>query len=227
MQKKPSASFVAGLAFALVLVGASKTLHADPPPSFAAGETLSAQKLNGALTSLSARLDALEGKAPAPGAVAPPPGTIVAFAGATIPAGWKLCDGSTVNRADNAALFGAIGTAWGNGDGTTTFNLPDLRGRFLRGVDRNANRDPDRGTRTGEMPGQNTGDNVGSLQGEGVRNHTHSYVQITAAQVQVQGASSPIAVISAVTAGQTGGVVGPDNSETRPKNANVNYIIKE
>src|SRR5690606_6331898 len=48
--------------------------------------------------------------------------------------GWLDCDGSAVSRTDYARLFAAIGTTWGDGDGSTTFNLPDLRGRFTVGV---------------------------------------------------------------------------------------------
>ena len=57
----------------------------------------------------------------------PPPGSIVAFGGSMAPSGWISCDGTAVSRTTYAALFAAIGTAWGTGDGTTTFNLPDLR----------------------------------------------------------------------------------------------------
>ena len=56
------------------------------------------------------------------------------FAGNTIPAGWLLCDGSAVSRTDYAKLFGAIGTTWGAGDGSTTFNLPNSIGRFAEGA---------------------------------------------------------------------------------------------
>lgn len=51
------------------------------------------------------------------------------YAGSTIPGGWLECDGSAVSRTTYAALFAAIGTTWGVGDGSSTFNLPDLRGR--------------------------------------------------------------------------------------------------
>lgn len=56
-------------------------------------------------------------------------GIIQMFAGSTPPAGWLLCDGSAVSREDYAVLYAAIGDTWGAGDGSTTFNLPDLRGR--------------------------------------------------------------------------------------------------
>jgi microcystin-dependent protein len=58
-----------------------------------------------------------------------PPGTLRLYASAAAAAGWLLCDGSAYSRAEYSALFGVIGTAWGAGDGTSTFNVPDLRGR--------------------------------------------------------------------------------------------------
>lgn len=56
-----------------------------------------------------------------------PPGTKIDFCGATAPDGFLACDGAAVSRTTYAALFAAIGTTWGAGDGSTTFNLPDLR----------------------------------------------------------------------------------------------------
>lgn len=64
-----------------------------------------------------------------------PPGCIMPYAGATAPDGWLLCHGQAVARATYADLFAAIGTAYGPGDGSTTFNLPDLRGRVAAGRD--------------------------------------------------------------------------------------------
>ena len=62
-----------------------------------------------------------------------PTGTVSAFAGSAAPTGYALCDGSAVNRTSQATLFGVIGTTYGVGDGSTTFNLPDLRGRVVAG----------------------------------------------------------------------------------------------
>lgn len=64
-----------------------------------------------------------------------PVGSISAYAGSTAPTGWVLCFGQAVSRATYATLFARIGTTYGLGDGTTTFNLPDLRGRTLAGKD--------------------------------------------------------------------------------------------
>ena len=59
----------------------------------------------------------------------PPAGVIKMFAGSIAPTGWLICDGSAISRSDYALLFATIGTAYGAGDGSTTFNIPDLRGR--------------------------------------------------------------------------------------------------
>lgn len=64
-----------------------------------------------------------------------PPGVVVPFAGATAPQDWLLCYGQAISRTTYALLFAAIGTAHGVGDGATTFNLPDLRGRIPVGKD--------------------------------------------------------------------------------------------
>jgi microcystin-dependent protein len=80
------------------------------------------------------RLPAVDGSQ-LTGLNAVPSGAVVPFAGSATPAGWLLCYGQAVSRTTYAALFGAIGTAFGSGDGSTTFNLPDLRGRAPFGVD--------------------------------------------------------------------------------------------
>jgi microcystin-dependent protein len=63
-----------------------------------------------------------------------PSGIIDVYAGASAPSGWFLCQGQAISRTTYAALFTAIGTTYGAGDGSTTFNLPDLRGRVPLGV---------------------------------------------------------------------------------------------
>ena len=64
-----------------------------------------------------------------------PVGVITAYAGDTAPNGWLLCDGSAVSRTTYANLFSVLGTKCGAGDGSTTFNLPNIKGRVLVGVD--------------------------------------------------------------------------------------------
>lgn len=66
-----------------------------------------------------------------------PIGTVMMFAGDTAPSGFKICDGSVLSRTTYADLFSVIGTAFGTGDGTTTFNLPNLQSRIPVGLDNN------------------------------------------------------------------------------------------
>lgn len=148
-------------------------------------------------------------------------GMVNAFAGANIPPGWLLCDGSEISRADYSSLFKVVGTIWGEGDGLTTFNLPDLRGQFLRGVSGSSSNDPDAGSRTAKKSGGNTGNNVGSFQDDDFKYHNHQINTI----INNTNGNSGVAL--------TGG--GPSSSnntqnkggnETRPKNANVYFIIK-
>ena len=67
-----------------------------------------------------------------------PTAAVIAYAGSSAPTGWLLCDGSAISRTTYAALFAKIGTTYGTGDGSTTFNLPDLRGRKVVGKGTNA-----------------------------------------------------------------------------------------
>jgi microcystin-dependent protein len=82
-----------------------------------------------------------------------PSGSIMAFPKATAPTSWLLCDGTAVSRATYADLFSAIGTTFGIGDGSTTFNVPNFRGRFLRMVDGATGIDPDAASRTAMVSG--------------------------------------------------------------------------
>lgn len=67
-----------------------------------------------------------------------PSGAVIPFAGSTAPQGYLLCDGREVSRADYPYLFDAIGTTYGEGDGSTTFNLPNLQDKFVQGAGANA-----------------------------------------------------------------------------------------
>ena len=89
------------------------------------------------------------------------PGLVAFFARITPPAGWLECNGAAVSRITYAGLFEAIGTLYGTGDGSTTFNLPDARGEFIRGYDHGRGIDPDTATRT-----------FGSLQLDALQNLT-------------------------------------------------------
>jgi len=113
-------------------------------------------------------------------AVALPSGVVSPYAGATAPSGWLLCYGQAIDRTTYAALFTAISTTYGSGDGSTTFNVPDLRGRVVAGQDdmggTSANRLTDQ---TGGLNGDTLGDTGGTethtLTGaqSGIPAHTH------------------------------------------------------
>lgn len=97
-----------------------------------------------------------------------PTGVLQDFAGTSAPDGWLLCDGSEVSRTEYAALFAVIGTTYGVGDGSTTFNLPDERGMFRRGLD-------NMGTAAGAagVDVDGTARTVGQLQSDANKAHTH------------------------------------------------------
>lgn len=100
-------------------------------------------------------------------------GMIAGWPTSSVPTGWLECNGAAVSRTTYADLFGKIGATYGAGDGSTTFNLPDYRGRFLRGHDAGAGIDPDAASRTDRGDGT-TGDSVGTKQGDAVDAHTHT-----------------------------------------------------
>lgn len=90
-----------------------------------------------------------------------PTGMVAPFAGSAAPEGWLPCDGRAVSRTDYAALFAAIGTAYGAGDGASTFALPDLRGRTVAGLDDMG------GTAAGRLTGRSGGVDGAALGGTG------------------------------------------------------------
>ncbi len=92
-----------------------------------------------------------------------PVGAVLPYAGATAPSGYLLCDGQAVSRTTYATLFALIGTTYGVGDGSLTFNVPDLRGRFALGKDDMGGSSANRVTAT-------EADNLG--QGSGAETHT-------------------------------------------------------
>jgi len=148
-------------------------------------------------------------------------GFIKPFGGTTPPSGFLECNGASLLRTSYADLFAAIGFAWGAADGTH-FNLPDFRGRFLRGWDHGVSRDPDKATRTASNLGGVTGDNVGSVQAEAFKAHTHTIDYNTLGE-----GTGPIPIRSlagVLTGYQLSGLTG--GNETRPINVYVMYCIK-
>lgn len=104
-----------------------------------------------------------------------PTGAVSSFAGTSEPTGWLFCYGQAVSRTTYAALFAAIGTTYGVGDGTTTFNLPDLRGRVIAGQDDMGGTSANRLT---NQTGGLDGDTLGAT--GGAETHTLTEAQLAA-----------------------------------------------
>jgi len=101
-----------------------------------------------------------------------PIGSILTFATGNVPNGYFECDGQAISRTTYADLFAVMGTNYGAGNGSTTFNIPDYRGQFLRGYDHGAGVDPATNLRTDRGDGTG-GDVVGSKQNTINRGHIH------------------------------------------------------
>lgn len=103
-----------------------------------------------------------------------PVATVFYRAQAVVPGGYLLCDGSAVSRTTYAALFAAIGTTYGAGNGSTTFNLPDLRGVFPRGVDLGRGLDPSRamGSYQADLFGSHNHSDAGHTHADAGHTHT-------------------------------------------------------
>jgi microcystin-dependent protein len=160
-----------------------------------------------------------------------PPGTVMPYAGdestlGVFASSWIPCDGRALSRTTYANLFNAIGTRFGNGDGLTTFNVPDLRGIFIRGVDKTSlgstGRDPNAASRVPSGPGGVSGNQVGSYQSDAFKAHNHGYHGTAVAGTQILSHYAPEGVFAAY-AFRTETVGG---SETRPKNIAMLYLIK-
>ena len=135
-----------------------------------------------------------------------PIGAILAFAKASSPEGYLECDGSEVSRVTYSTLFSVIGTSYGNGNGSTTFNIPDLRGEFVRGWSH------------GKLD-VDSGRLFGSNQAEELKSHSHNYVTSSTFGGGIGAGTSWTGTGTAVT-DSVGGV------ETRPRNIALMYIIK-
>jgi microcystin-dependent protein len=150
-----------------------------------------------------------------------PAGAVQAFAMNSAPAGWLAADGSNVNRTTYAALFSAIGTTYGAGDGSTTFALPDLRGIFVRGS----------GSQT--ISGITYNKTFAAKEGDAFQGHKHAVLQTG----HTSGSSSLSKLGLSTTFDNTGNLIGNPvsdgtngtprtASETRPANIALLYCIK-
>lgn len=133
-------------------------------------------------------------------------GDVKYTARSTAPTGWLKANGAAVSRTTYAALFAAIGTTYGAGNGSTTFNLPDLRGEFIRGWD--------------DARGADPGRVLGSAQADAFKSHTHEVGSIGNLQPGSFGAflnTGP---------GGNGLTQAAGGSETRPRNVALLAVIK-
>jgi microcystin-dependent protein len=140
-----------------------------------------------------------------------PPGTVQFYAANTAPAGWVKANGAELSRTTYAALFAAIGTTFGVGNGSTTFNLPDLRGEFPRGWD--------------DGRGIDSGRAFGNAQDDALQNHTHAGNGL----ISLGGSSILNNAGSAGRNNQPTGLVSASYrsaAETRPRNIALLAIIK-
>jgi microcystin-dependent protein len=185
-----------------------------------------------------------------PGTYPLPPGSLQPFAGSSAPTGWLLCFGQTVSRTQFAVLFGVLGTTYGTGDGSTTFGIPDLRGRSLFGVDNMGGAAASRITAgasgiTGTTLGAAGGDQLitahshgsGTLQvGAGQGSHTHTS-NAASSDAGVFGGAGVLALGSVtiqpatlpalnVNAGSTANNAGAGASGNVPPAMMVNWLIK-
>ncbi len=135
-----------------------------------------------------------------------PTGAIFWFGANTPPTGYLECNGVAVSRTNYATLFTVIGTTYGVGDGSTTFNLPDLRGEFVRGWDNGRGVDSGRG--------------FGSTQSDELRSHTH-----VVAGVIPSGGSKGVNGGGPFNNGH-GSIGATGGSETRPRNIALLSCIK-
>lgn len=159
-----------------------------------------------------------------------PTGAVIAFVGVSAPSGWLLCQGQAVSRTTFSILFTLIGTTYGTGDGSTTFNVPDLRGSFVRGTDNGRGLDSGRGlgsyqsdalqniTGTAAI-GNGYGDTRSAVENSsGALYAGNSYQSFAASKSQVNNTARDLFF-------DASRVVRAAN-ETRPVNLAMNYIIK-
>jgi len=158
------------------------------------------------------------------GAVASVPSSaIMPFARSTAPTGWLECDGSAVSRTTYSVLFGIVSTTYGSGNGTTTFNLPDLRGEFIRGWDHG------KGTDSGRA--------LGSSQTDALSSHTHTVIDpghkhaigvsyIGSGNSSTGGYAGNGSNLDTTTSGTGITIAATGGIETRPRNFAFMYCIK-
>ena len=169
-----------------------------------------------------------------------PTGAVFCVAVATIPSGYLECNGTAVSRSTFAALFALIGTQYGAGNGSTTFNLPDLRGEFVRGFDNGRGVDSGRSiasNQTAQNQSHSHGANANATSNVNDPGHKHSSRgygnqddggnQFTGSNNSdtrnnaINNANTGISVVTNVSVS-----VANEGGESRPRNVAMMYIIK-
>ena len=149
-----------------------------------------------------------------------PIGSILPFGGTTAPNGFFLCEGQALSRTDYKELFGVIGTSFGVGDGSTTFNLPDLRGEFLRGAGTNSHSGEGNGGTVGQHQAATSIGTTYSTNTGGINFYAPNY-DYSNADTFGPSSQGVINLNGAYVAGTTNASI-----KARPTNTSVNYIIK-
>lgn len=153
-----------------------------------------------------------------------PAGIVSPYAGSTAPTGYLLCDGSAISRTNYARLFAVISTTYGTGDGSTTFNLPDLRGRAVAGRDNMGGTTASRITSAiGGINGTTLGASGGN---ERLQAHAHSVPARYGANFWTSGFVQSVDGAGSSTPGVTG-TAGDGSSGNVQPTIILNYIIKD
>lgn len=160
------------------------------------------------------------------------PGVVAFYPKTTAPTGWLKANGAAISRTTYSALFAAIGTAFGEGDGSTTFNIPDLRGEFIRGLDDGRGVDTGRTLSNTPQAGQNKShSHTGTAASAGA--HTHSIASKVPDGGGYYGVGSisglpddPYATASAGAHTHTLTINTDGGTETRPRNIALLACIK-
>ena len=174
-----------------------------------------------------------------------PAGSVITYAGSSAPAGWLKCNGAAISRSTYSALFAVVGSTYGPGNGTSTFNLPDLRGEFVRGWDDARGIDATRaiGTAQGEsyLSHAHSISDPGHTHGAADAGHAHSYTtsntnnQAAAGGSAAQSNSGTFGTATgtgyaSITVYGAGTGINATNAaggtETRPRNVALLYCIK-
>ena len=176
--------------------------------------------LDGAVTAV--KLD------PAAVSVLMPTGSIMSFAGASAPTGYLLCDGAAISRSTYSTLFGLLATTYGAGDGSTTYNIPDLRGRVIAGQDDMGGVSANRltgltGGVDGDVLGGSGGTETHTLSTAEMPAHTHTTPRGGANMPRGDSANQASSGEDGATTSSTGG--GGAHNNVQPTFI-LNYIIK-